>query len=228
MKFKHAYYRGENSLIIYFAKQASPDILSEILTFQRHIAKIFDEFLIDSIASYTSLLILYDLNKISYAKISQLINDQLQREHALINPSNNKQINIPVYYAPEVGADLVALANYHHLSIEQVINYHSRRAYLVYAVGFMPNFAYLAEVDSAIQMPRLKQPRAQVMPGSVGIADNQTAIYPDRSPAGWQIIGRTPINLSINQTQTIRFKIGDQIKFDPIDQQKYIELGGVL
>jgi allophanate hydrolase subunit 1 len=63
----------------------------------------------------------------------------------------------------------------------------------------------------------------------VGIADNQTAVYPINSAGGWNIVGRTPLDLSVhNPTAVNLFSVGQRIKFEPIDRQQFIELGGVL
>ncbi len=61
-------------------------------------------------------------------------------------------------------------------------------------MGFMPGFTYLGGLDERIATPRLKSPRLKIEAGSVGIAANQTGMYPLESPGGWQLIGRTPLN----------------------------------
>ncbi len=60
-------------------------------------------------------------------------------------------------------------------------------------IGFMPGFPYLGGMSPGIATPRKATPRLKLPAGSVGIAGNQTGIYPAESPGGWQIIGRTPL-----------------------------------
>jgi biotin-dependent carboxylase-like uncharacterized protein len=56
----------------------------------------------------------------------------------------------------------------------------------------MPGFAYCSGLDPSLRLPRLEKPRTAVPPGSVAIAELQTAIYPKTTPGGWNIIGRSP------------------------------------
>jgi inhibitor of KinA len=110
-----------------------------------------------------------------------------------------------------------------------VIALHSSIIYDVYAIGFAPGFAYLGNVDKRIAMPRKETPRQKIFKGSVGIADQQTAIYPSDSPGGWQIIGRTPISLiDYNDDKLTKFETGDKVKFNPISRADFIDMGGVL
>ena len=72
---------------------------------------------------------------------------------------------------------------------------HMQTRYRVYMLGFLPGFAYMGSVDRRIAMPRLDTPRMRVAAGSVGIAGEQTGIYPCDTPGGWRIIGRTSAKL---------------------------------
>ena len=75
----------------------------------------------------------------------------------------------------------------------QAIELHVSVTYVVYFLGFVPGFAYLGELPEALVTPRLASPAQQTPPGSVGIAGNQTGVYPFATPGGWRLIGRTPI-----------------------------------
>ena len=100
-------------------------------------------------------------------------------------------LDVPVEYGGDAGPDLEAVAAASGLSAADVIARHTARDYRVFMVGFLPGFAYLGGVDPAIAAPRHASPRLRVAPGSVGIAGRQTGVYPQASPGGWQIIGRT-------------------------------------
>ena len=81
-------------------------------------------------------------------------------------------------------------------------------------LGFLPGFAYLGIVDERIATPRRSTPRTSVPKGSVGIAGRQTGIYPSASPGGWQIIGRTPVELITPETESpCLFRPGDTVRF---------------
>ena len=104
-------------------------------------------------------------------------------------------IHIPVLYNLEMGPDLEEVASYNNLTIEEVVQIHTTNEYLVYMLGFMPGFPFLGGLDERIHTPRRSEPRVKINAGSVGIANNQTGLYPSDSPGGWQIIGRTPLKV---------------------------------
>ena len=89
-------------------------------------------------------------------------------------------------------------------------------------LGFTPGFPYLGGMNKKIATPRLEIPRVKIEAGSVGIAGEQTGIYPIGSPGGWQIIGQTPIELfNINRKDPILLKAGQYIKFKAINQEEF-------
>ena len=95
---------------------------------------------------------------------------------------------IPVKYD---GADLGRVASITGLTVDAVIQCHSDRTYTVAFLGFSRSFAYLAGMDPAIIVPRLKTPRTLVPAGSVAIGAGYTGIYPMASPGGWNLLGHT-------------------------------------
>ncbi len=138
-----------------------------------------------------------------------------------------KTISIPVYYSEETALDLQRFVD-GGLSLQDVIKLHTETEYTVSAIGFAPGFAFLSDVSSKLIMPRLTTPRTFVPAGSVGIADSKTAVYPSDSPAGWNIIGRSPVTLFSDTPPFIPFEVGDSVTFTAISKQEFIELGGVL
>ncbi|HEX9927079.1 MAG TPA: 5-oxoprolinase subunit PxpB, partial [Pyrinomonadaceae bacterium] len=110
--------------------------------------------------------------------------------------------------------DLDFIAAEKNLSSEEIIEIFLAATYRVFMLGFLPGFAYLGEVAEKIAVPRKQSPRLQVPAGSVGIAGRQTGIYSLASPGGWQIIGRTPLEMfnPDNQPPT-RLQPGDRVRF---------------
>jgi KipI family sensor histidine kinase inhibitor len=97
-----------------------------------------------------------------------------------------------------------------------VIARHSRRSYIVDLLGFVPGFAYLSELDAALQLPRRPQPRPRVPAGSVAIAGAQTAVYPLDTPGGWHIIGRTDsVMFDPLRDAPALLRAGDKVRFVP-------------
>ena len=106
-----------------------------------------------------------------------------------------------------------------------MINHHTNAELTVAIMGFLPGLAYMKGVDKSLYMPRKSSPRAHVPDRSVGIAMDQTVIYPLASPGGWNLIGRTPIHPFDPVRDTpILFKAGDVVNFTAIDGKTFDEM----
>ncbi|OBK12394.1 5-oxoprolinase subunit PxpB [Mycobacterium asiaticum] len=113
------------------------------------------------------------------------------------------------------GPDLAEVARCTGLSTAQVINAHTSTPWRVGFSGFAPGFAYLIGGDERLHVPRRTEPRTSVPAGSVGLAGEFSAIYPRRSPGGWQLIGHTdavlwdidrPDPALLTQGMSVRFR----------------------
>ncbi|MGZ3592185.1 MAG: 5-oxoprolinase subunit PxpB, partial [Thermodesulfobacteriota bacterium] len=113
------------------------------------------------------------------------------------------------------------VARYHQISPEKVIQLHCSKAYLIYMIGFMPGYPYMGELPEELVTPRLKTPRLVVPKGSVAIAQRQTGIYSMESPGGWQIIGRTPVELfDPGRDPPSLLQMGDFVQFYQISEKE--------
>lgn len=125
-----------------------------------------------------------------------------------------KHVDIPVVYGGEFGMDLAEVAKYHNVSIEQIVAEHTKYTYTVFMMGFQAGFPYLGGLPEHLHTPRRDTPRTRVEAGSVGIGGAQTGVYPFASPAGWQILGRTHINLfQADRTPPTLLNAGDTVRF---------------
>jgi KipI family sensor histidine kinase inhibitor len=126
-------------------------------------------------------------------------------------------VEVPVSYGGEHGPDLPDLAAYAGLPESEVIRRHAEAIYRVFMLGFVPGFAYMGIVDETIAAPRRATPRMRVPALSVAIAGRQTGIYPQETPGGWQIIGRTPLKpFDASRTPAVIFDPGDSVRFMPV------------
>ena len=136
-----------------------------------------------------------------------------------------REIVIPVCYGGLFGPDLSLVADFADCSQPEVVKRHLGSTYRVYMMGFLPGFAYMAEVESSISMPRRSTPRLSVPSGSVGIAGRQTGIYPLDAPGGWRLVGRTPLQVySTGVGDAFLLKPGDTVRFRAIDQAEFKKL----
>ena len=128
-----------------------------------------------------------------------------------------KTIEVPVTYGGETGPDLTTVADWAGVSAANVAERHAGRDYRVFMLGFLPGFAYLGSVDAQIASPRRQSPRIRVPAGSVGIAGQQTGIYPRESAGGWQIIGRSELKVfDPSQVPAALFSPGDRVRFKAV------------
>lgn len=136
-----------------------------------------------------------------------------------------RQVEIPVCYGGEFGPDLGRVAAQAKLFPEEVAKRHSRAKYLVHLIGFAPGFPYLGGLPKELATPRQAKPRMVVPAGSVAIGGEQTGIYPQSTPGGWNLIGRTPLRLfQPEQNPPVLLQPGDEVTFKPITVEEFRKL----
>jgi KipI family sensor histidine kinase inhibitor len=101
-------------------------------------------------------------------------------------------VDLPVHYD---GADLDDLAGLLELTTEELVARHTGAEWTVAFCGFSPGFGYLTQPGAAWDVPRRATPRTKVPPGSVALAGEFSGVYPRESPGGWQLIGRTDVDV---------------------------------
>ncbi|TBW56057.1 5-oxoprolinase subunit PxpB [Marinobacter halodurans] len=220
---------SEDSVLIRFGDQLDEQLTPRILAAQARIASQLGDWIIDQVPAYTTLLVVYDLHKVDFRRVVAGIEPILAGidEGTSAPRDKGRLIELPVYYHPEVGLDLEAVAERAGLTIEDVIVRHSATTYRVFAMGFAPGFGFMGTVDPSIATPRKSTPRQRVPAGSVGIANQQTAVYPSVSPGGWNIIGRCPTQLFSLERLSL-LQAGDRVAFRAISRDEFVDQGGEL
>ncbi|PWQ95599.1 5-oxoprolinase subunit PxpB [Leucothrix pacifica] len=228
---------GENSLIIYFGDTTVPEISEQVQRASKALAEALGDRIIDQVTSYASLLLIFDPLRCDQLDIRAVIRRTLQsttatqtdQTDASVQQSTSNCVELPVYYSEESGPELTLISKNSGLSIDEIIALHQSLTYRVYAIGFAPGFAFLGQVDERIATPRLSTPRLKVPRGAIGIADRQTAIYPDVSPGGWNLIGLCPTRMFDPQaTPTMPVSVGDEVRFKAISREEFFSLGGEI
>ena len=181
---------------------------------------------LETIPTYRSLLILYDPSITNPTKLEKEIL-ALEKRLSQIKIPPSEIVEIPVCYGGEFGPDIQFVAKHNSITEDDVVRIHSTAEYTIYMIGFTPGFPFLGGLPKELHTPRLETPRSFVPERSVGIANNQTGIYPLSSPGGWQLIGKTPLKLfSPEHADPFIYKVGDRIKFKPISTDDYARLAG--
>jgi inhibitor of KinA len=215
---------GESAILIEWPKKIDKNILTDIRKFVQINEFNKLKYIIDINFVYSSLLINYDNYLIKYGTLK---NTLIKMYNEADSFENKRQIlwNIPVCYNEKFGVDLHLLTSKKKCSIEDIIELHASINYTVYGIGFLPGFLYLGGLPKKLQYPRKSTPRLKVSKGAVAIAGDQTGIYPQNSPGGWNIIGKTPISIfDINKVNPIEIQPGDEIKFYSISLKEFIEI----
>lgn len=226
---------SETCLLVTWGNEIDVKLTAKIAQFVHQVELQMTEVFIEIVPSYCTVLLQVNLANVdSYHQVISVIAD-LERicaqveQSDVLSFSHQKTIVLPVYYHPSVGPELETIADSLGCEIAEVVKRHYQQTYTVCALGFAPGFAFLASVDDKIAVPRLSTPRHKIPAGSVGIANQQTAVYPADSPGGWQIIGNCPQPLFFpNQQPMTPFNIGDKVQFEPISRDTFFNLGGKL
>ena len=212
---------NETAALVSFGNTISVEANRKVIDLHHELKKQSFEGFVESVPAYSSLAVFYK----SYSTFD-FVKSFLEKRIAnqKINESELLQaiLEIPVLYD---GDDLDFVAQLHHLSREEVIKIHTSKSYRVFMLGFLPGFPYMGTVDERIAAPRKNSPRTVVPAGSVGIAGIQTGIYPQASPGGWQLIGRTPLKIfDVMENSPCLFSPGDSVKFHSISKTEFEKL----
>lgn len=136
-----------------------------------------------------------------------------------------RTVEVPVCYGGEFGPDLGRVAAQAKVFPDEVVKRHSAAKYLVHLIGFAPGFPYLGGLPQELATPRHAKPRMAVPAGSVGIGGEQTGIYPQVTPGGWNIIGCTPLRLfRPEQNPPVLLQAGDEVRFKSITTEEFKRL----
>src|SRR5436190_5223012 len=179
---------------------------------------------VEWVPGYTTVVVHYQPQVVRYPELCRSLEAALAAGATLPVPEP-RVVTLPVLYGGEQGPDLVFVADHHQLSVDEVIELHSRPDYLVYMIGFAPGFPYLGGLSERLVTPRLEKPRLSVPKGSVGIGGAQTGVYSVDTPGGWRVIGRTPVPLyDPTAERPALLDAGDHVRFRPVAAAEYADI----
>lgn len=212
---------SERAVVLQFAARLDMAINQQVIALHEALQRNPFAGYVESVPGYASLGVFFNAEEIN-TSLKDCFETVKQNIHTAFSKIQSTQqteqsiIEIPVRYGGGYGPDIEFVARQNNISIEEVIAIHAEKVYTVFMLGFMPGFPYMGITDERITVERKTTPRLHVPAGSVGLAGNQTGIYPADSPGGWQIIGRTNITLfDAQKTPPCFLKAGDQVRFVP-------------
>jgi inhibitor of KinA len=212
---------SDQSLLIYFGHEITLDAHQQVMKLLRLLQLEPVAGIRNLHPAYCSLLIKFDALRLRHDEVEAILRQYLDRLEDVSLPEP-RQVEIPVCYGGEYGPDLSNVCAIHGMTPAQAIELHASAKYLVYFLGFVPGFAYLGGLPETLVTPRLATPRRRVPRGSVGIAGNQTGVYPFATPGGWRLLGRTPIAMFRSDRDGLSLlSIGDRVRFTPISAERF-------
>jgi len=207
------HYIGDSCISFVFTNEINRESSCSILRVYRALKKnrkIQSFYVHDLIPTYRSITFYFDPQQIDILTLEEKLIGLIHQVLSESEPASEDSEThiIPVKYD---GVDLGRIAEFHSLSVSKVITLHKKPLYQVAMVGFRPYFPYLIGLDKQLITKRLFSPRTKVPAGSIAIGGAQTGIYPEESPGGWNLIGKTdPSHLKM-------IKPGDFIQFHESD-----------
>ncbi|HEY4554226.1 MAG TPA: 5-oxoprolinase subunit PxpB [Bacillaceae bacterium] len=220
---------GDQAVVIELGTEISPNTQLQIQKITALLSKVNETWLIEWVPAFTTVTVFYSLSKAAASAGDALPYDFVcSRLHEWLKDPldgdfrEQRVVEVPICYGGDFGPDLPFVAEHNGLSPEEVIHIHSNGDYTVFMIGFAPGFPFIGGMSERIAAPRKKSPRLKIPARTLGIAGKQTGIYPIETPGGWQLIGRTPIQLfKPDSHPPTLLQAGDKIKFYPISLEEY-------
>jgi inhibitor of KinA len=210
---------SETAVLLLLEHKLDRAVSEQVTRLHRHWLQHPFAGLVETVPGYHSLAIFTDAWQLHQQ--GQTVMDTVRQQVALALQAMDSETvatvaplkTIPVHYGGTFGPDIQAVAQRNGISVEEVMALHTAVTYRVFMMGFQPGFAYLGITDPRIFTERKEKP-VPVAAGSVGLAGHQTGVYPQDSPGGWQIIGRTEQPMFTADGDTPFFlQPGDEVRF---------------
>jgi inhibitor of KinA len=212
---------GDAALYCDFGQDVNKTINSNVIKYYNNIKKLNIESINNITPSYNKLIISFDLNKIKFNELKNIIEKiHIDDDEKLLG----KQIEIPVCCEEPHSLDLSELERKLNLTKEIILNNFFKNEYFCYMTGFIAGMPFLGDTNESLRAKRLETPRVKVPKGSVGITEQFTNIYTFESPGGWNIIGNTPLKVfdSSKEIEPNLINPGDTVLFKRISKEEYL------
>jgi inhibitor of KinA len=213
---------GDNAITVEFGNEVSLELNQLAIALAEHFRSKPFAGLIEAVPAYASTTFFFSVPEVrenysefttAYGAVKSIIEDAVPHLSKL-PVDESRIIEIPMFITSGTAIDLDAIAEFSGLTSAEVISVFLERTYNVFMIGFLPGFAYMGVVDERIAMPRKNTPRTKVPKGNVAIGGSQTGVYPLESPGGWNVIGRTEMEMfDPNADPLCPLKAGDRVKF---------------
>ena len=211
---------GDAAIYCDFGNNVNKEINSKVIKYFSALKEKNIKGITNLSPSYNKLIISFDLNETNYEDLKKVI---LELKLNVKIENQFQKINIPICCDDEFSIDIERIEKKFQKSKSEIINLFLNKNYFCYMTGFIAGMPFLGDIDQKIQLDRLETPRVKVPKGSVGLTGQFCNIYTFESPGGWNIIGKTPLEIfnSTNEKKPNLISPGDQVKFYEIKKEEY-------
>ena len=166
---------------------------------------------VDLVPAARTVLVRFDPTMLGTRAITRWV---LDTAPVAVERSSAEPMVVPVTYD---GVDLESTAQALGLSVDGLVRRHTAATWTSAFIGFAPGFAYLVADDLDLAVPRRATSRERVPAGSVALAGPFSGVYPRESPGGWQLIGRTDVDLwNTERTPPALLAPGVRVRFEAV------------
>lgn len=210
---------GDSGILVDFTSANYEDRWQQAQGLGNALRECAEPGLVDVVSTYQNVFVSFNPLLASHKSIMDAIEILMKSKPATRIAT---VFNIPIAYGQEHGPHLEFVAQVCQLTPKQVIELHSGEDWTIRFIGSPVGAPFLDGPKIPVSIPRLTTPLARMIPGSVALSGFQTIIYNAPSPGGWQVIGRTPVQLfDLKQNPPVPYHTGDRIRFQPISQREW-------
>ena len=214
---------GDTALVVEFGDRIDRRLNAMVLALAQCLDEAKIDGIVETVPTFRSLTVHYEPLIVPFTVLSARI---ARLMHGLRTSENAGRVwRLPACYDASLAPDLDDVAAHTNLKPAQVIERHSAGSYHVYMLGFLPGQAYMGDLAPELALPRRQSPRMKIPAGSLAIAMTMTSIFPQETPCGWHLIGRSPVSLWGQRAGALALlRPADEVSFAPVSLREYEDL----
>lgn len=217
---------GDSAWTVQFGQTIDPQLHARVVALARRIAQLRNEdpvlqHICDVVPTFRSVTVHFSALDTDREVLGQRL---LELAHNGQNETlQGRHWRLPACFDADMGPDLVPLAQTKGLHPRDVVERLLGSRLRVYMIGFLPGFPYMGGLPPDLAAPRLATPRQRVPAHSIAVAGEMCAVYPWDSPGGWNLLGRTPVNLFdlTHVTEPAMLAAGDTVTWYEVEKEEY-------
>ena len=232
---------GDMYLIVEYGDELNLLLNFRVIALNEAIKKTALAGVTETTPTHRSLGIVYNPFVISHKELTDELK-RLNKQLGELSELPSRILTIPIWYndpwsqecaqAHGTPNNMEFIAEQNNTTIDKVIETHSGTLHWVGTVGFTPGCYQAPPLTPSLVLtaPKYPRPRKWTPERIICLAGHLTSAYPVRSPGGYQLIGRTPIDLydplqrdPVFAESPVLTKVSDRHRYVPINKKEYEE-----